>query len=355
MVIPIRRKISSQRFSDIYNVDFMAGLFRRRAFKYFGQPSLSFKLSRLEIVRNFLNKFTNLALKYTLLVNGKKIIIRGRADATNDAPQRCFRVLQLLKKSGFAHAPVPLDYLPQFNLLLYKDIPGVPLSEMLNSQEGALIVFALIPSLAKLLKEFHAIPPDKLSYDIFQKSKDILQKETKHWLSLVKKGPQGVQKEYQTRISKMLIFLPYLKPLAQGSLVHGDFHLGNIIAYRHRLYFFDFGDSCRSDPFEDIGRFLAQTRLMTWHRFPHEFLPRYDKILSFFLGSYFGRDLTASERFRLAFWELFSLFQMSAIFIGFRQKWAKDEKDLRLYFSWMDEYLALLKNLISPAQTSSAE
>jgi len=347
MFIELKRKAPVQLS---LSRDFMFSFFKRRLYKYF-PGARNLEKIEIDLVRNFLGKFRNLTIKYSLYLDlGKTLeikVLRGKCNAYHDNPRRYFKILSYLKKKKVP-CPKPIDYLPYLNLLLYEDIPGISFQEMLSEKEY-LPILENIPKIAKTLKILHEIKP---SQDLIlpKRDKRTINRENRHWLFLVKKCfPQKYQ-EFKNKLLKLNAYGEKTKIYdfdpKNLSLIHGDFHLGNILKQKDKIFILDFSDSFFSDPFEDLGYFLVQTRSMFRHYDFRNYRKIYPKIEKEFLKNYFGNNSSQKNFVSLYFWQARSLFQMTAIHTFVTPGKEAKRKGVNKYLRWISGYFRKLERII---------
>lgn len=313
--VDIHRKINARR---VLEYAWAKRFFKSRVKGYF--PEAKFLDVKIELVRNFRGKFRNLAIKYLLIVGikeGKKTkLIRARIDTLHNNPARQYQFLKYLYSRGFKNTIArPLEYMPSLNMLLYEDLPGIPFQSLLEEHKNLQSLLQLTPQITSWLKRFHKLkitsPKQFISRDI-----KVEKKDRQHWLFLLRKcAPEFylVTKEilddcWQLRKKSNA----FIKP-KDFSLVHGDFHWGNIISKANRkIGVLDFSDSLLADPLEDVARFMTQTWSMFRYYAPKkQSLGR--KIVAKFLKCYFKKKPGSQELIRLYYFATNSLVQMAAI------------------------------------------
>ncbi len=268
----------------------------------------------IDLVRNFRGKFRNMSLKYELTTNYGRKTIRARIHKFQDSPLRDGRVLKFLKNNGLGkNIPRFLYYYKPLNILFYLEAPGISLEFLLASKKvNSLLKFT--PRITVYLRKIHNLKRKPLFLPI----KDVKQekKEHRHWFFLVRKcGPELYQrfslllKElWLLRRNKKELFL-----ISSGfSLVHSDFHWGNVVCQGKRFFFFDFCYAFYGDPLEDVGGFLAQNDSMFRYYAPG-LISKAKKIRQNFLKAYFRGLPDKSQQFRLLYFEIRKTLEMAAI------------------------------------------
>jgi thiamine kinase-like enzyme len=313
--VNIHRKINARK---VLEHAWVKRFFQNRAKKYF--PGAKLLDVEIELVRNFRGKFRNLAIKYLLTVilgGGKKTkLIRARIDTLHNNPDRQYQFLKYLYSRGFKNTIArPLEYMPSLNMLLYEDLPGTPFQSLLEEHKNLQSLLQLTPQIASWLKRFHRLkitsPKQFISRDI-----KIEKEDRRHWLFLMRKcAPEFYRPTKEIlddcwKIRKKSD--AFIKP-KDFSLVHGDFHWGNIISKANRkIGVLDFSDSLLADPLEDVARFVTQT----WSMFRY-YAPRRkslgQKIIEKFLKCYFKNGPNFGELTRFYYFATNSLVQMAAI------------------------------------------
>ncbi|MCD6471502.1 phosphotransferase [bacterium] len=261
------KEISQKNIRSLTDPIFVREFFNQRLKKYFPRAKEVSKIA-IESLCGFLGT-RNLKLKYVLSVNfgnyQKRIIIHARARKRKkciyDSPQRQYLFLKYLWENGFQKIiGQPLDYLKDYNLVLYKHIEGKSLQSLL--EQGKInLVLKYIPQIAVYLKKIHQV---KIKQTLPIKNRYLEIYDHRHWLFILKKSyPLGVK-----RVREVLNELNILRKKhsilfgneQQYTICHGDPHLGNfLITNRNKLKMIDLSEAYIYDSLDDVARFLVQS------------------------------------------------------------------------------------------------
>ena len=182
-----------------------------------------------------------LLLRYRVFLDSQQIIIRGTAKTTH-SKKHVFFLMNYLYWEGFNKGrykiPKPLDYLHQENLLLYQEVEGLPLGQII--QEGN------FKQIERYLK--------KTAGWLAKLHKKELKKE------LVSQAYFLGKRKYQKMFSEIAALMPSLKEEIKSlkknvdldniqkiwkkkeftTIIHNDFYPGNIIIQEKKIYGIDF-------------------------------------------------------------------------------------------------------------------
>ena len=292
LFINLKTPIKTKKIKQVINKQWITNFFSQRIRQYW--PNSKLIDVDVEIVRNFRGKFRNLALKYVLTIRQagklKKKIIRGRINHFHQDPLIHYQTLTYLRKHSFSRSITrPLAYYQPLNFLLYEDLTGIPLQNLLEKRRQLNVLLKTAPVIAKWLKKLHSLPIKK--NNIWRQHDLNYEKdERRHWLFLFRKCAPSFHwrtKEILNslwKIRKNNIFL-----LAKDfSLIHGDFHWGNIIVQTNKeVGIIDLADASLSDPLEDVAKLIIQTESMFRYYASGKNKLR-DKIINQLLISYFS-------------------------------------------------------------------
>jgi thiamine kinase-like enzyme len=288
-------------------------LFFEKRKNFFLNKKEELKDIKIDLVRNFRGKFRNMTLKYTLFTDFGEKIIRARTHKFQDSPRRDGNVLKFLNKNRLGdNIPLFIYYYQPLNILFYLETPGIS-SETLLSQKKIKPLLKIISLAAIFLKKIHHLKKG-LS---FLPIKDIKQekKERRHWFFLVRKCAPEIYSEFYFLLKELWDLRKkheefFLTP-SNFSLVHSDFHWGNIVCHQDNFFFIDFCYAFRGDPLEDVGGFLAQNDSMFRYYAPYS--SDGIKIRKKFLRSYFGGHINKNQQYRLLYFEAQKILEMAAV------------------------------------------
>lgn len=316
MFVKLKKKIKRAKIKRLLNEQQARKIFFPIIKKYFsGLKKIDdFKI---EILRNFLGKFRNLTVRYIFLLNFGKIKkeerILAKINTLALASKKWFEACKILKKRGFIEIPEVLDYLPGFNTVLYREIKGESLQDLLGQKKISKIL-KVIPKIALTLKNFHFLKIKKL---FIVKNKKEEKREHQHWLFLIKKCAPRFAKRFKKIYYSLIRFKEKNKSLFLEEkdyiLTHGDFHFGNIILTNNGIKIIDFSETEIYDPLNDVASFLSQTESMLKYYFPKKFLIYQKKIENLFLRNYFNRKMKREEGTRINFFKVRNFLQIAAI------------------------------------------
>lgn len=244
---------------DILERDYAWRIFKNKKLVYF--PELKDKdliAVEIEKISPSWAKETCLA-KYEVLFSGDIIkIIRGKA-SLNEATRQAWQIMEYLYSRGFSDGQSqiarPLDFIEENNFLLYEEVPGTPLSLVVQGGDFDKIS-ACFKKAAVWLAKLHEIKvsEENLPAAVFIKSNDFVDIFSR----LANLFP-GLKDD--------LISESELKFMAdiqaeRKNLLHNDFYPGNIIIGQEIVYGIDFEKSGLGSRWLDVATFLG------WLAFP---------------------------------------------------------------------------------------
>jgi len=344
----IKKRINAKK---VIKDDWVYFFFRGRVKKYFPDADKLLAV-KTEIIRNFRGKFRNLSLRYTLTYlkkdNRKKQgVLRAKINTLHLNPKRHYLTLCFLKEQGFGkYISDPVDYIADLNLFLYKELKGECFQDFLSTHKNLNLLLSATPKISNFIYRVHSLPV-KPSPKFRVAEKDFEKSCRYHWSFLVRKCAPAffpkmralLDEVWKQRSKKNIT---YKKPL---SLIHGDFHWGNIILVtKNRVGFLDFGDSKLSDPFVDLASFIVQTESMFRY-----YCPNKDKlkqaIIKKFLQNYFKRDLTKQEQAKLLYFEANQYLQIAAVHAFIEPNPVYKKQGLETLLGAAEKKIDLLKSL----------
>ena len=329
MFIKLKKKIKKEKVKKLLNEQQAREIFFPIIKKHFPGVKKIDDL-KIEILRNFLGKFRNLTVRYIFVLNfgktKKEEKILAKINALSLAPKKWFEACKILKKRGFKEIPDVLGYFSSFNTVLYREVKGESLQDLL-AKKKILEILKTTPQIAKLLKKFHSL---KIKKFFVIKNKKEENREHRHWLFLIKKcAPRfakGFKKIYYSlkkfKKKNEKIFLKEKDYI----LTHNDFHFGNVIIDGKKIKILDFTETDLYDPLNDVASFLAQTESMLRYYFPKNFKNYQKKVENLFLKNYFKKELKEEEKKRIGFFKVRNFLQIGAI-LSF-VVWPKKDKFL---------------------------
>jgi len=294
-------------------------------FKFFSQQKKHFLKEKeelinikIDLIRNFREKFRNMSLRYELKTNKRNIIIRARTHKHQNLPEREWKIFNYLKKNNLGKfIPHTLFYFKPFNILFYKEVSGISFEELL-SQRKINVFLKFVPQIAKGLSKIHVL---KRGPNILVKDLSKEKKERQHWFFLMRKCGFNFYPEFSFLLKKLWELRRknidlFLKP-REFKLVHSDFHWGNILLEKNKnkytgIKFIDFCYGFYGDPLEDVGGLLAQNDSMFRYYAP-DFSKRGEKLKKEFLKNYFKKSISKSTQVRLIYFEAQKILEMAAM------------------------------------------
>lgn len=144
--------------------------------------------------------------------------------------------------------PEPLVFLEKDNLLIYKNIEGAKLSDLLESYN----INELVGNSADLLKKIHLLKDENLklfnpeNWFIHYDYENLIQKFSK--AKNLKKIISNIKESLSKEDSKCIC--------------HGDFQPNNIIINQEQICLIDFGMTCIFYPEVDLASFLTHLRML---------------------------------------------------------------------------------------------
>jgi len=150
--------------------------------------------------------------------------------------------------------PSPLAYLPEQRTLLYRQVPGAPLSEQLQSSADPK---GQLRRAAALLRCIHAAPPELVEDHRHELDVEIgaVARASEHIAALSPATGAAIQ----AVLARVQAFHTRL-PQERVAFVHGDFKLDHLCAAPGALTVLDLDRCCAGDPALDIGKLLADLR-----------------------------------------------------------------------------------------------
>jgi hypothetical protein len=175
--------------------------------------------------------------------------------------QRMERLWQTRRqRAGEFLMPRPLAYNEEVKTIWQKELPGAPLAQIISRDNYRKLIADAAQRLA-FIHQSDAPTSSRISLD--DHLGEIRKKAAK--LSLAFPAEQArLQKMAQTLERN----LPRLSP-APDCLVHGDFHLRQLMVHEGRVALLDFDEFATGDPAQDLANFIADLRS---HRYDDGFV-----------------------------------------------------------------------------------
>lgn len=231
---------------------------------------------QLERIGGFYNRSYTLRLRLARESSGlhRATILRASNDFHDHTRRQAYQLLVWLRDHGWSRGkhtvPEPVMYSPAWRMLIYHEAPGQMLLPAIIQHPAS--AGRLIKSCAQALAKLHQARPAKISWNY------RLSTAANYWRRLYLALPKGWPLPRQ----RVLAAIRWLVPEEcwwsnfRPTLVHHDFHPGNIIAQAGgRLVLLDFTESRLTCPLVDVATFTVQLELMFGRRFPQTTITRW--------------------------------------------------------------------------------
>lgn len=335
----------------VLNVDWAKKFFSKRIERYFPGAKKLLDID-IKIKRNFRGKFRNMSLEYKLDIlfgnHSQTKIVRAKINSQHLNPKRHYQALCFLAKNGFLNSiPRPLDYISSLNMVLYEDLKGESFQDMLASHKNINVLFDKSSDIAKLLYRLHHLPI-KNKNSFFQGGKQFELSLRRHWAFLVRKCAPNFYPKMRYLLDK--VWQEKKKQNISSvscsfTLIHGDFHWGNILlSEQGKIGFLDFGNSRLDDPLIDVASFVVQTESMFRYYCPKKEKLK-QKIINQFLDTYFPKKMSPDFEKRLLYFEVNQYLQMAAIHSFVESDLNAKVEGVKALMSGAEEKLNQLENL----------
>ena len=192
-----------------------------------------------------------------------------------------FQVLRYLSDYKFKNShfliPRPLFYFKKEKVLLYENVPGIPLSDLPVKKTLSLLknkISLFVNSLVSLQKTNPPAPKYNFKKDEIKAKKFEIE-----FLKFLPESRDLIKKTILEIFEKKKFYLTKNIP---PFFTHNDLTLGNLIwqkdynpptTHKNSLGLIDFSESCYQDPLTDLGTFLAQLDYLDF-RLGGKVLPR---------------------------------------------------------------------------------
>ncbi|HSH00282.1 MAG TPA: aminoglycoside phosphotransferase family protein, partial [candidate division Zixibacteria bacterium] len=155
---------------------------------------------------------------------------------------------QRLKYNATLATPRALGYLPDRRLLMITELPGAALNDRFSPQSAA----ERGAQAAEALAVLHTLPPTSAPE---RSTADLLKELRDCGAELCERRP-ALASDVRVTIEEIAQRIDGTPDRFHG-LVHGDFHLGQLIADSERIGVIDFDRSYTGDQYADLGELLA--------------------------------------------------------------------------------------------------
>jgi aminoglycoside phosphotransferase (APT) family kinase protein len=191
--------------------------------------------------------------------SGKKLAWRVIGKVVRvEVGEKLFNHMRLLWKNGFARyaaddisMPEPLDFMPEAGLLVQEEVPGQPLKELMKQSMAQPEHFR---QLARTLMKLHRCSIFSQQLSRVRVREHLLRCHPKHeFLALACPG-------LAPAIEFIVDGAHHIENSCgdfQPTLLHGDFHLGQVHLLNQRSWLLDFDALGYGDPASDLGNFLV--------------------------------------------------------------------------------------------------
>ncbi|MEW6129113.1 MAG: aminoglycoside phosphotransferase family protein [Acidobacteriota bacterium] len=142
----------------------------------------------------------------------------------------------------------PLDYVAEIRTIWQQALPGVSLLSLINARSNR----AIFKSIAQGLANFHELDwqvGNRITVD------EILSECRKKAGKLLNAFPE--QRETITAIHHQLQAVNSKLPPVNETLIHGDFHINQLLYHRNQIALFDFDELAIGDPMQDLANFIV--------------------------------------------------------------------------------------------------
>lgn len=183
--------------------------------------------------------------------NNQKII-RGTAKI-HSSGKKTWQIMKYLYSQGFDKKPLsiakPIKFIDEINLILYEEIPGQSLTEILQSKNTKMSMANFyLKRAAEWLSKLHSLPTPK---KIIKKAFFLGSEEYEKAFNKIKKIMPEL-KDYLIP-NKNLKIIDKIWRNEKNTLIHNDFYSGNIIVNKKNFCAIDFDRSGFGPPLMDIA------------------------------------------------------------------------------------------------------
>jgi aminoglycoside phosphotransferase (APT) family kinase protein len=200
-------------------------------------------------------------LRYQVQGEGATMTVYGKTYAS-DKGREVYRQMVSLWERAVADPACflvaqPYDYSPGLKMVWQEALAGLPLSDKLLPADDEQWFARAASGLAHLHRQPVAVSRRVTAADLLANSQEST-------LELMAALPA-----YRQRLEHLLAGLEQNIPTmdeAAGKLIHGDFHLKQLLAHDGRLAIFDFDDLAWGDPLQDIAFFLVDLHCRDFDR-----------------------------------------------------------------------------------------
>jgi len=241
------KKEKPKQIEKTIDKDYIEKLFNKNKNDYFPDHKNE-KIENIDIKKQSPNwaKETCLAQYKVFFKDGQSLILRGTAKSFG-SKKNIWLVMKNLRslnfQSGDYRSPRPVDYIKSINLLIYEEVPGEPLVNVLKNQkekrEESLI------KTSNWLKKLHSSSTKNFPKAIFP--------GIKGYRKIIKNAEKRIPS-----LSKYNLTNDELKKIEniwkkEKSVIHNDFYPGNAIVGDPIFYGIDFDRSGIGHPLMDVA------------------------------------------------------------------------------------------------------
>lgn len=190
--------------------------------------------------------------RYKLTGKTSAMTIYGKSfadDRGGEIYQRLKRMWELSQQgSGEFLMPQPLGYNDETQTIWQEELPGQPLAEIISRDNYS----ALISDSAKRLAFIHRSGAPTSERTTAEDHLQEVQKKTAKLIQafpIVKTNLSKTIELLERRLSKL--------PAAVECVIHGDFHLRQLMVHDNQVALFDFDEFAIGNPAQDLANFIA--------------------------------------------------------------------------------------------------
>lgn len=299
--------------NDLLNPIIMTNLL----LKYTKDLNLTNNFKITNITRNMALSPNTYTVLYRINDQGQEKLYRGNS-SISQSRLNSFETIKALNKSFFNNRNyrLPEDYIfdVDYNLLLYRDIPGVTLKNKLKEGLSATDMQLCAQWLSRLHKSRIALKLNR--YNLYFDIDDLI----RYYPDLVSEI-ENIKKQITKNKNN------------NEFLVHGDYQLNNIIINNDKIWVIDFNDSCCDNPMTDVASFIAQLRAMSF--IAHNF-NNYEMQRKSFLGEY-RKDNPIIENDLKLYEKLFYIKILASLCASLPENDSKKKEILETIYKWYNE------------------
>ena len=191
-------------------------------------------------------------MRYKLIGKMSAMTIYGKSFA-DDQGVEVYRRLERLWHLSQQHPgdfpmPRPLGYNRETATIWQEELPGQPLAEIINRDNYA----TMISDAAKRLAFIHQSGAPTSARITIEDHLEEIQKKTAKLIQAFPSAKDALSKTVELLEQRQ----PQL-PAAKDCVIHGDFHLRQLLVQGNQVALFDFDEFAIGDPTQDLANFIA--------------------------------------------------------------------------------------------------